>query len=221
MTNTSNAVSETELLKRVSADYRQLGYEVMVQPGADILPSPLRDWQIDLVARRDNQNVVVEIKRSNQAVANRHLRSLAEKIGELSGWRLDVVIGDDSGHFEQFVLPFAEISELTEQLADGKELCETGHIIGGGLQIWAAFEAILHKALAESGSAEAPHVTFRQLLATAVSLGYLDDPDIKFLRQAEDLRNQFAHGANSSPGDSRVFLRVAELAEEVLRRMTD
>jgi hypothetical protein len=78
-------------LKRVAADYRQQGYRVVAPATPDALPAFLRDCQPDLIAERDDDHVVVEIKAAGTLRGANELVVLAERVEKQPGWRLELV----------------------------------------------------------------------------------------------------------------------------------
>lgn len=77
--------------KRVAADYRRQGYRVTWPEGSAALPSFLRDCHPDLIAERDDDHVVIEIKPSNTLRGSNDLQELAAKVATQPGWRFELV----------------------------------------------------------------------------------------------------------------------------------
>ena len=46
----------------VAREYKKKGYEVVMEPGSSALPSFLAGFRPDLLARNENETVVIEIK---------------------------------------------------------------------------------------------------------------------------------------------------------------
>lgn len=85
----SDAVVEKKR-RQVAAGYVQQGYRVM-QPGADTIPSFLRDCEPDLIAEREDDHVVIEIKPTSALKGSNDLTELAARIAGQPGWRLELV----------------------------------------------------------------------------------------------------------------------------------
>ena len=83
-------------LKRVAADYRQQGYRVMSPATPETLPAFLRDCQPDLIAERDDDHVVVEIKAAGTLKGAHELVVLAERVEKQPGWRLELITFKDT-----------------------------------------------------------------------------------------------------------------------------
>jgi hypothetical protein len=76
--------------KQVAAGYARRGYRVM-QPGAGTVPSFLRDCQPDLIAEKEDDHVVIEIKPTSALKGSNDLTELAARIAGQPGWRLELV----------------------------------------------------------------------------------------------------------------------------------
>jgi Holliday junction resolvase len=82
-------------LKRVAADYRQQGYRVVAPATSEALPAFLHDCQPDLIAERDDDHVVVEIKAAGSLKGANELVVLAERVQQQPGWRLELITFKD------------------------------------------------------------------------------------------------------------------------------
>jgi len=78
-------------LRNIAAEYRKQGYTVTVPSRETALPSFLSDHMPDLIAEKDNDKVVVEIKRSDNLKGSNALTELAERVAAQRGWRLELV----------------------------------------------------------------------------------------------------------------------------------
>src|SRR5271170_7607665 len=85
--------SEREAIRQYADWYSRQGYEVSIEPRARELPEFLRTLSPDLIARRDGENVVVEIKTSSSASFER-VQALTRALEHRAGWTLQVVYVD-------------------------------------------------------------------------------------------------------------------------------
>ena len=84
-------------IQALAARYRQEGFEVVAEPSASELPAALRPFQPDLLARRGDEMVVVEVKtRRPKGEAWRKVEQLAEVARSLPRTRFDLVVLDDA-----------------------------------------------------------------------------------------------------------------------------
>jgi hypothetical protein len=82
-------------LRRVASSYRKQGYRVIAPPLPDALPQFLHDCQPDLIAEREDDHVVVEVKAAGSLKGANDLVELAERVATQPGWRLELVTFKD------------------------------------------------------------------------------------------------------------------------------
>src|SRR5215471_9248296 len=92
-TDTNPGASERDAIRQYADWYTQQGYVVSVEPPPRELPEFLRTLAPDLIARRDGENIVVEIKTSSPASFGA-VQRLARALEHRAGWRLQVVYAD-------------------------------------------------------------------------------------------------------------------------------
>ena len=117
--------SEREAIRQYADWYSQQGYQVSVEPSPGELPEFLRTLAPDLIARRDGENIVVEIKTSSPA-SFEQVQRLARALEHRAGWKLQVVYADlaDPEWAPPSQLP--EIPELLARLASVGSVDEDG-----------------------------------------------------------------------------------------------
>jgi hypothetical protein len=91
--DTDLVTSEREAIRQYADWYTQQGYEVSVEPSPRELPKFLRTLGPDMIARRDGENIVVEIKTSSPA-SFEAVQRLARALEHRAGWELQVVYVD-------------------------------------------------------------------------------------------------------------------------------
>jgi hypothetical protein len=79
----------------VASSYRKQGYRVTSPPPTDALPPFLHDCQPDLIAEREDDHVVVEVKPAGSLKGANDLVELAERVAAQPGWRLELVTFKD------------------------------------------------------------------------------------------------------------------------------
>ena len=78
---------EREALRQYADWYSRQGYQVSVEPSPRELPEFLRTLAPDLIAHRDGENIVVEIKTSSPA-SFEQVQRLARALEHRAGWKL-------------------------------------------------------------------------------------------------------------------------------------
>ena len=71
--------------------YRKLGYEVIECPSDDQLPPFLRGFTPNLIATRDDDRVVLEVKRRDELKGSKQFVALATAVAQQIGWRLELI----------------------------------------------------------------------------------------------------------------------------------
>lgn len=85
--------SEREAIRQYANWYSQQEYQVSVEPSPRELPEFLRTLAPDMIARRNGENIVVEIKTSSPA-SFEQVQQLARALENRAGWKLQVVYAD-------------------------------------------------------------------------------------------------------------------------------
>lgn len=80
-------------LERVAQQYRDEGYEVILEPRGEAVPRFLNGFQPDLIARRGDENIVAEVALKRGDLADdAQLLATADRINRQPGWRLDLIV---------------------------------------------------------------------------------------------------------------------------------
>ena len=102
-------------LKRLRRRYRDEGYDVIIRPRKEEVPPFLADYQVDMVATRGNEGVVVEIKPRRIDLSNNpQVTYMASVVNAQPGWKFDLVILEPETTVNKAALEAAEPSD--EQL---------------------------------------------------------------------------------------------------------
>ena len=144
MTRTATPPPRARRLQEVAQEYRARGYEVVVGPGGDQLPESLVPYRPDLLARRGDERVVVEVKSWASPGQGPKLEDLARAVKAQPGWRFDVVLTDP----EALRLPDGgarawDEEDVAHGLAEVDALLGAGHTEPALLLAWSATEATL------------------------------------------------------------------------------
>lgn len=89
--HTSTLVAEKRLIQELAREYQDKGYEVAVEPEAKQLPAALADFRPDLLVRRGEDVIVVEVK-GRGSLGDPKLQELAKTVREQPGWRFELVL---------------------------------------------------------------------------------------------------------------------------------
>jgi hypothetical protein len=188
------ASTEADLTRKIAEDYRAKGYDVIVRPRSQELPEPLANFRPDIVARKDGETVIVEVK-SRQALRREpHLEPMVRAVQQVPGARFELVIAkpDIASPLPEQTRPWRD-GEAAAALDEATRLLEAGHPVAALLLGWAAAEAAL-RIVAAKENLKTERNDASYLLNRLVSEGALANRQYQSLRQALEMRNAVAHG---------------------------
>ncbi|HVG07938.1 MAG TPA: hypothetical protein VNM67_09545 [Thermoanaerobaculia bacterium] len=205
--------SERQRIERVAEEYRTKGYEVLVEPSGSDLPPFLGDHRPDLIARRGDERLVIELKPSPSQAEPGRVRSLAERVQREPGWKLVLIALSPA----EELLPGEQLSlldspEVEQHLAHARGLLEAGQPEAALLLAWAAVEARL-RVLAKQEEIPLPRPGTLTLLRQLVSLGIIDREQHRVLSDAFKARSAVAHGFKPQSGIESNVRSLLELSK--------
>jgi hypothetical protein len=207
---------ERETIRQYADWYAQQGYQVSVEPSPRELPEFLRTLSPDMIARRDDENIVVEIKTSSPA-SFETVQRLARALEHRAGWKLQVVYVD---------LPDPEW-QPPAQLPERKDLLAQLDRIGSAsedeaqrplefLLLWSIIEAAARHRLSSQKIPPTSRISSSALLKMLVSEGVIEDDQYAVLRPGLAARNAIAHGFLNQTVDAALFEDIRRAAKALL-----
>src|SRR4051794_26007489 len=67
------------------------GYEVFMEPGPHLLPRELGGLRPDILARRGEENLLVEVKLAPSRAGAEQVKRMAQAVQSLPGWQVRLV----------------------------------------------------------------------------------------------------------------------------------
>jgi hypothetical protein len=202
-------------LQEIAAEYEAHGYEVLIEPSPEQLPQFLGAFRPDLVARKPNESVVVEVKVGTQTAASERFRELAETIQRQPGWRFSLVVIDPRS--DEVAPPTQQLLDrqaIVDRLGRAQELLKTGATDAAFLLMWVSVEALLrHIAVREGLPLE--RVPSSSLLKELFSLGILSRSELDVAQRAFAVRNTLVHGFATARLDE-TSRELAQFAQKLL-----
>jgi uncharacterized protein YutE (UPF0331/DUF86 family) len=180
--------AESVVLERLVPDLKSQGYDVFIHPNRQMVPSFLGPYIPDIIALRDDKNLVIEIKHRNGR-AEDALGDLATRFEGQSRWEFRVVWVNPSETQDELALQTPEA--ISARLKEVPRLLEAGFIDSALLTSWAALEAIGRKLMA--GEFSRPQTPGR-LVQVLAKEGYVTPDEADVLRELADMRTRFIHG---------------------------
>jgi hypothetical protein len=216
MANQTTTLERKRLLE-LADEYRKHGYEVMFQPSLEDLPDALKPYRPDMLIRRGNEVVIIEVKSrtSLNPIETERLRSLATVIEKQPGWRFELVMTnpDDIPDSPQTGCSLQK-PEIELRLRTAKELM-TQNLELAVLYIWALVEATLRLVVEQEGLSLQrfePLYLIKQLTTE----GIVSRSEYQLLMNALSWRNAIAHGFKPSHFDQASVEALLPLTEQLL-----
>ena len=179
--------SEDVILERLVPDLKSQGYDVFVHPSKQMVPPFLGEYRPDVIALRDDKNLIIEIKHSGGGETG--LQDLARRFEGQDRWEFRVVWVNPS-ETEATLAPQSD-ETISARLHEISRLLEAGFTESAMLTSWAAFEAIGRRLMAGEFSRPQSPGRLVQVLAKE---GHITPDEADTLRQLGEVRNRFIHG---------------------------
>jgi hypothetical protein len=184
-------------LNSVVDGYKAQGYQVVVRPGAEILPPFAKAFKVEILATRNGGNVLASVKKSPEELeADPNVPTYAEVTNKQPGWRFDIfILGPDS-------LPTAEKQRSSEPseadvrrtLEDVQRMLREGFVAASFTAAWAALEAAMRRRLRASGADAGWGTMPRTMLNELYSAGVIPRATLRELEVLFHLRSEIVHG---------------------------
>ena len=209
-------------LARAAEDYRRKGYTVTHEPKLDFFPG-LRP---DLVASKDGDNRVVEVKSRSSLLGNDEIVELAETVYSQPGWSFDLrLIGEPESLDTPKSAQSFSVQDILNQLESAASVRHFGLSETAFLLAWSACEAATRELMSINGVRNELITTSTHLLDQAAYHGIISRDDYFQLLDMAAFRNAFVHGFNVAEFDpelvSNLIIAVRNITEAIARGPID
>lgn len=205
---------KSDLERVVAEQYRQAGYDVIVEPSKGDLPFDLGGYIPDLLlSTEDGEHLIVEVKRKSSGIPVEKFRDIAEIVSGEPGWKFLLVTADSpaANMRERSPLTLRQVQRLAEQAST---LRSHGGYEASILTLWSVLEAVMRN------RAEETHLPVEGLQTSSLvnhlySQGELSMEQFDAISDLGKTRNLLAHGfqADDLSGASD---RLSELVSELI-----
>jgi len=185
---------ERRRARDIAEEYRGKGYEVIEEPSPEQLPDFLSGYRPDLLIRRGNEAVVVEVKSRASLAKDPQIRDLARLLHAKPGWNFELVVvgeGEKPGTPED-ACSFGR-QDILRSIEAAEKVLGSGFSEAALLLAWSTSEATVRLLTEEEGilldSLAPPYI-----LKQAVTNGVISREDYTLLMNAMKYRNALAHG---------------------------
>jgi len=193
---------------RVAREYRRDGYRV-IRPGDKAeLPEFLEGFRPALIAERDDDHVVIEIRTTRSLKGDNEFVALAERVERLKGWRLEFIS-----------LPY------TEDVPDWRPALDRFLKVTGdpgfgtpdarAMYLTSTLEVLLDD-LARRYGLNTRDMSGRRMARELVFQGVIDEPMLTDIDDAIAIRNKVVHrGPNEPPPQADDLGRLTRVCERL------
>ena len=211
---TSTIVAEAHRVRELAREYRDRGYEVTVEPGPEQLPKPLARFRPDLVARKADDRVVVEVK-AREELPDQQLQDLVNAVREQPGWRFELVLlKPEPGPPGTRAW---NVDDINEGLRQAESILSSGFPEAALLLAWSAAEATL-RLLADKERLPLERHDAVYLIRLLVTRAVITREEYSRLWEILELRNAVAHGLKPPRLDGAKVSAFCELVANLLRQ---
>ncbi len=211
-----SATTGTEYLlaAKVAEEYRRKGYEVARDAALDFLPG----FHADLIARKDDEVRVIEVKSRSSLAANPQIGEMARIVDEKRGWTFELrLVGEPHRLDAPKDGQASQVTDVDERIDETKRALAAGLSGAALLLAWSAVEASARRAVVAKGIADERVAAGGNALDQAVFLGIISREDYRRLAEVRRQRNALAHGFDVSDPDEETVSGLIDLARQIER----
>ena len=207
---------ERERLLELAEEYRQKGYEVLLPPQSEELPDFLRAYRPDMIVRRGEEAIVIEVKSRPSIASAQSLRGLAQAVEEHPGWRVELVMTNpEEAIYSTNVEDSLQEHEIKAQLQVAR--LAVHHPESAILYAWSLAEAALRIVANQEGLMQ--KLEPLRLLKQLATEGVISKAEYQSLMNAFPLRNAIAHGFKTTQPTQSSVLELIEVTEQLLNSL--
>ena len=207
--NATNA--EILLTEKTKEEYQNKGYTVLRQAPLEFMS----DFVADLVARKDDETIVIEVSTQAGLALNTRISELVETLRTKPGWSFELLL---VGEPEKLDLPPAtqllDDHEILQRLDHAVRALESGLAEVAFVTAWSALEAATRALISEEIGTNSDITMSGHVLDEAVYLGVISRSDYDDLTDMMKYRNAIVHGFSTSDFENNM---VTELIGRVKR----
>lgn len=211
MTSTTTG-NEYLRVREAAEEYRGKSYEVLQDVPLDFLPR----FRADLIARKDGEVRVIEVKSRSSLAANPQIGEMARVIEQKPGWTFELLLvaephrlrtPDDSRP--------TKTANVDERIDQAEKALASG-LPGAALMLaWSAAEASARKAVAAEGIADERVAAGGHAFDQAVFLGVISRDAYQQLTEIRRYRDALAHGLDVPDLDEKTVPHLIDLARQI------
>jgi len=211
----SDAMDFEKDLRNLANLYARDGYQVIIAPQPEVLPDFAKRFKVEILATKEEDGVLVAVKRSHdEAAEDKTLSQNAAITNSQPGWRFDLVILGSKSRPRREVHESREFSvnDIQDTLAMSEELVDAGFLRPAVVTAWSGLEAAMRMRIRAAGDEAGWGTSPLQLMNELVSSGLLSREDFQQLQSASRIRNEIVHGFNAANSDAATVHLLTNIA---------
>ena len=204
--------TELFLANQAEEEYRRRGYEVSREHPLEILP----DFIADLVARKDDEVIVMEVATRASLALNPRINQLSQALRDKPGWTFELLL---VGEPERLAAPervrLLSEQEIGQRMADAERALDTGFFEAAFILGWTALEATIQELITGEDTPPPDVANSGHLLDQAVFLGVVSREDYQQLTDLLRYRNAVVHGLGADGVDDKSVTLLLEKVRQL------
>jgi Holliday junction resolvase len=210
--------TEYNKIRQVAKDYEKSGYKVIIKPCGTDIPSFIMNYQPDIIATSETDNVVVEVKTRTDLATIERLKDIAEIVNKRENWRFELIVTTSKQEItseNEKINIDLDIAEIKRSIDEVKRLAVQNFNGAAFLLCWANLESLSRQLLLEDKknlNNKSPLV----LIKTLFSFGYLTRTDYENLEKLFQVRNQLVHGYRTTDLDKKSVDKLISIIDKLL-----
>jgi uncharacterized protein YutE (UPF0331/DUF86 family) len=185
---------ERQRARALAEEYRSRGYEVIEEPSPAQLSDFLSGYRPDLLVRKGDEAIVVEVTSRSSLAKDAQIRDLAQLLQTTPHWHFELVVVGEGERMSapEGARPFAR-DDILRGIEAAEKLLASGFSEAALLSAWATAEATV-RLLIEAEGIVLDQLNPPYILKQAVMHGMIARDEYNFLTNVIKYRNALVHG---------------------------
>ena len=211
---------ERQRARVLAEEYRRRGYEVIETPSQEQLPDFLSGYHPDLLIRKGEEAIVVEVKSRASLAQDPYIRELARLLHTKPNWNFELVVVSEGEQWRdpKGARPFAR-EDILGSIEAAEQLLEAGFSEAALLLAWSAVEAAV-RLLTEEEHIMLDRLTPLYILKQALMNGVISRDEYRVLTKIMEYRNALIHGFKPSNFEPTHVTALTSTTKRLLQSTT-
>ena len=208
----ASTILESILIRETAEEYRTKGYEVSTGAPLEFF----HGYIADIVARRNDETRVIEVKSRSTLAANPRIAELAGVLESKKGWTFELVLaGEPERRDSPEGARLIDRTEIEERIQEALTALDAGLNGGAFMLAWSACEAATRELVVREGVSAEGITSANYALDQARYLGVLSGDQYRQLMDFQKHRNAVVHGF-SNDVSAEMVLNLIETTRQII-----